>query len=252
MQTKPFFVICQYSGVTAETCSSLVMTASLLAKKGMDFSLAMPSDSMLSRSREESAAFFLSATACTHLFFLDADIAFHPSAVVRMLEHDVDVVGGLYRKRVLDWQCLDLARDAGLQDVQQFVGPYASCLDTKSPITETGLVKAKRLATGFLCISRSALERVAEAYPWLEYKGQNGPVRAIFEPIIKPGSCHPGEDYSFCERCLEQGIELWCDLAIDLDHIGPHRFRSSFSSLLGKAKAMQEQSPPADATTLAN
>ena len=39
----------------------------------------------------------------THLLFIDADIAFNPESIFRMLDLDEDVVTGVYPRKVIDW-----------------------------------------------------------------------------------------------------------------------------------------------------
>ena len=43
-----------------------------------------------------SSTTFLDMPQATHLFFIDADIAFKPEAVQRLLDIDQDVVAGMY------------------------------------------------------------------------------------------------------------------------------------------------------------
>ena len=39
----------------------------------------------------------------THLLFIDAEIAFNPESVFRMLDLDEDVVTGVYPRKQINW-----------------------------------------------------------------------------------------------------------------------------------------------------
>jgi hypothetical protein len=60
-------------------------------------------DSLVTRSRNTLVSQFLITKEATHLMFIDADSAFEPDLVHRMLAFDQDVVGGMYPAKALRW-----------------------------------------------------------------------------------------------------------------------------------------------------
>jgi hypothetical protein len=38
------------------------------------------------------------------------------------------------------------------------------------------------------------------------------------------GNAFMGEDYWFCERAKEKGIEIWCDPTIAVGHLGTYQY----------------------------
>ena len=45
----------------------------------------------------------MASANCTHMLFVDADIQFHPSSVVKMLQENKDIIAGCYPKKALDF-----------------------------------------------------------------------------------------------------------------------------------------------------
>ena len=82
-------------------------------------------DSLITRSRNTLVAAFMDQPSATHLLFIDADIAFEPAQVERMLAFDQDIVAGIYPLKTVDWERVRTDRreepaDAGLQYVGTF------------------------------------------------------------------------------------------------------------------------------------
>ena len=59
-------------------------------------------ESLITRARNTIVQLFMDGDY-THLLFIDADLAFNPTAVIRMLEYDKDVVTGIYPRKTIDW-----------------------------------------------------------------------------------------------------------------------------------------------------
>ncbi len=74
----------------------LSYTASLLAlsRAGIRHTLVgMANESLITRARNALLSAFHADASCTHLFFLDADVAISPEGVQRLVAADRDVVG---------------------------------------------------------------------------------------------------------------------------------------------------------------
>ena len=83
--------------------NSLLKLMGSKEKQGFGLGLfAAAHDSLITRSRNALVKSFLDATAATHLLFIDADIGFEPSAVLRLLQFDVEVAAGMYPLKVVD------------------------------------------------------------------------------------------------------------------------------------------------------
>ncbi len=133
--------------------------------------------------------------ACTHLFFIDADINFQPNAFIGLIQSGLPICAGVYPRRqdppsfpYVAWENPD---GGGLW----FVDDWLQC---------------RRVPTGFLCIDRQVIEEMAPEAPQIHVHGQEGPVPWLFgTKFMKskpedPYESFIGEDYSFCDRYVEK------------------------------------------------
>jgi hypothetical protein len=188
-------------------------------------------DSLIPRARNALVARFLDHATATHLLFVDADIAFEPAQVLRMLALEEDVVAGMYPLKLLDWEA------AGARPGEP---PHAAALRYLGvPCTgaeraaRDGFVTAEYAGTGFMLLRRAALERMAACYPETRYSVAHtaaAPDRsvnqyALFDCMIAPDTrAYLSEDYAFCHRWRAIGGRIWLDTQGRLDHAGAFTF----------------------------
>ena len=72
----------------------------------------MGGDALITRARSRLAAQFLAHPEATHLLFIDADIAFAPETVFRLLDADREVAGAVYPLKHIDWEKARAAADS--------------------------------------------------------------------------------------------------------------------------------------------
>lgn len=208
---------CQGGLLTTATLRGLLDCQRACLTLGLPYTcLTISNESLVQRARNAIVAHFL-ASGQAQLLFIDADIGFGATGVLRLLAHGRPVIGGLYRRKrsdrqdwVVHWQ---LGEDG-----------------TARRDPRTGAVEVAAIGTGFLCITREALLRMIEAFPQTRYlpdadDGPDGPWRerthALFEAGIAPETGrYLSEDYLFCSRWRSIGGEVWCDPAIRLEHHG--------------------------------
>ncbi len=129
------------------------------------------------------------------LLFLDSDMVFPPTALLRLLIHQKDIVGATYVKRVPPFDLL------GTRLVEQ-------------PEDRPGnLVEMQRIPTGCLLIRMKVFEALVRPY----FRFLSDDISGV---VI-------GEDYVFCDRARAAGFRIWCDSALseELGHIGQQIFR---------------------------
>ena len=178
--------------------------------------ITITNESLVQRARNGIVAHFLD-TPCDRLLFVDADIGFTGRDVLRLLAHDRDLIGGLYRKKSLDR--IDFAVN------------WLPNRDNQVPRdTETGAMRCARIATGFMMVKRRVFEDMARSFPQTRYAlspddgapgGWREKLHAWFECWIDPATgAYLSEDYAFCDRWRAMGGEVWCDPGLILRHHG--------------------------------
>lgn len=176
-----------------------------------------PGEAPISEARNGLTAAFL-ASDCTDLLFIDSDIVFEPEQVDRLLSRDADVVGGLYAKK---------RPGPPAWVINAYATPFLARAD--------GLQRVAYMGTGFLRVRRSVFERMiarygaAIAYTPDSDAGDPRPPRHNLWPIglydYPDGSRRMlTEDWFFCQRCAELGIEVWADPSVQLKHVGQVAF----------------------------
>lgn len=186
------------------------------------------SESLITRARNVLTERFLKSTA-THLLFIDADIAFAPESVFRLVEAKKPVVGGVYPKKYINWaQVQDKMEKNDQEPMYQYGLDFNINIVGRQARVENGFVQVLDTATGFLLIERDVITKVVAAHPELRCKNDiiNETMKidyyhAIFECMIDPESDrYLSEDYSFCRRWQALGGEIWVDVLSTLSHTG--------------------------------
>lgn len=155
-------------------------------------------------------------TDCTHLFFIDADLKFEARAFIGVLQANMPVAAGIYRRR----QEPEEYPFRGVQNPDGgglwFVNDWLQC---------------DRVPTGFLCIRRDVLEAMAKdapkiyvhptgEIPWLfhtKFQDTGGLAKIVEKYGLSPefvaeygkwipseGAKFVGEDYGWCDDFIDK------------------------------------------------
>jgi hypothetical protein len=177
--------------------------------------------------RAQIVARFLEDEDATDLVFVDSDVGWPPYCLLRLLEHDVDVVGGCYPRRMFPLSFLFRSEEAG-----KLTGD-----------ADTGLMEVTGLGGGFLRIKRAVLEKMVAHYD--NELGHHDPsilgtdnkhVVRLFDPYWWTNDQGErrvlGEDYAFCQRWLDLGGKIHMDSIFPMAHVGSHTFSGCVGELL--------------------
>lgn len=142
------------------------------------------------------------ADEMTHLLFLDSDMRFPEDTVQKLLDKDADVVAANCPTKVLP------SKPTARQKGPEFYGlPVYSY-----PGVQPRFEKVWRVGTGVMLIRLAALKKV------------KGP---LFEMRYSDtAQDYVGEDWSFCWRLEQAGIDIFVDhqLSLDIGHIGDYQY----------------------------
>ena len=131
----------------------------------------------------------------THIMWIDSDMKFSPNALVRLLDHDKDIVGAFYNKRTPPYETVGHLIDA-------------------SNLADGGLRQADVMPGGFVLVKREVYEKLSP--PWyresydLHLASEGDPDGTV------------GEDVNFSRAAIAAGYDIWCDLDItyEMGHVG--------------------------------
>lgn len=172
--------------------------------------------SVVSRARNSIAKMFLES-GCDHLLMVDADMTINADDIFRLLAFNntrpvVAGIGCARKKEKVYFSMLDSDEDGNIL------------------MDSMGLVKAKRVGTGFIMIHRKVFETLKAEHPEWEYfdHNHNDKMVAFFDFHLDQEEGYMGEDFVFCERARQAGFSIWIDPTIKLGHMGMHEFEGSF------------------------
>lgn len=218
----------------AYTSSILRLQAECMRRGITCFIDFIGNESLVQRARNVLAARFLKRRDdFTHFLFIDADIAFDPETVFRMLEFDKDVTTSIYPKKSIDWNMVSQKLKANADEpVHQMGLDFNINIIGHSTQVVDGFMKVLDAATGFMMMKRSLLEKMAHKFANTltcenDIPGSRDDIPfyvALFDCILEPlpnGKFRAlSEDYSFCRRVQELGGHVYVDVSSVLCHTG--------------------------------
>jgi hypothetical protein len=152
-----------------------------------------------------ATAMFLRQTDATHLFLGADDILYPDNILLKLLQDDKDIVGGVYRKRNL----LHMEPANWAPSHKEFL----------KRLREKGIYPTEFGASHTMMIRRNVMEAIIAAHPELEYVDPESGLRewAIWTPFVKDKHYHH-DDWSFSVRAKECGFQLWDDYSVVSKH----------------------------------
>jgi hypothetical protein len=199
-------------------------------------------ESLVHRARNISIARFLYKSECDYFMFIDADIHFEASSVIRLIQADHDVSVAAYPKKAILWDQADKAMKEGdKRDPSKLTSSLVlNFKGQQVPITN-GFAEVLDGPTGFMLIKRSVIKKMYEHYKdelTCVNDHQNRDLEtycAIFDCMIDPDSKrYLSEDYAFCRRWQQMGGKIHADVTCTLGHVGNLRFIGSLDDRLKK------------------
>jgi hypothetical protein len=243
-------------------CLNYVLSAIRLQNACISLGLSLDfffrnGDSLVTRSRNDCVAYFLSNPRFTHLFWIDADIGYSPEAAFRLLLSDHDVAAGVYPLKNEDWPANGVPEGTTRKSFEALYARYTVNTgrlgeDVELVIDADGFMKVREAPTGFMCIKRRVFDRLIAAYPDLQYvpdwpKGtvpEDGVHYRFFDVMVDPETRrYLSEDYGFCRLWEKLGGEMYIDANSNLSHKGGRLYTGDFGATLRTSLAVAVGAP---------
>lgn len=231
-------------------------TKEVLQSMGIKVALQfIRNESLITRGRNNLVAKAMHDPEMTHILFIDSDITWEPIHVIKLIIADKELVGGIYPIKKYHWDRLSqegistiLERkktlyNAGLSDTQliyhNLLHYNFNYLQNQNRI-ENNLMEIYTLATGFMLIQRSCIEKMAAAHPQCKYtddcgflqgEAENKYAYSLFDCAIINDHYY-SEDWLFCHRWRQIGGQIFVDITIDLWHTGQEDYQGRLLSTL--------------------
>ena len=238
-QTKLFVATPMYGGMcTGMYASAIMQTVGICGQNNIQMYYSfMMNESLITRARNSMAYDFIESEA-THLMFIDADIAFNPADIPRMVAADKDIICGLYPKKEINWVQVTEAVKAGVPPDQLHLHTGAFVLNlAHGESSKTGNVnepiEIANGGTGFMLIKRKVFEELADKVPSytndmyhaVDVVRKVKVIKEFFATSIDEESNRLlSEDYHFCKIARQAGFTVWCAPWANFSHTGTYSF----------------------------
>ena len=201
----------------------------LLIKENIQLILdTTENESLVHRARNVAVGRFMQKTDANYFMFIDADIDFDPSSVVRLIRSGHDVSVATYPKKVVMWDQAKTAIESGdNRDMAMLSSSLVANIGAQHRQVENGFVEVLDGPTGFMVITREAFDKMHEHYnKELECVNDHqnrdfDKYCALFDCMIDPETKrYLSEDYAFCRRWQQMDGKIYADCNTTLGHIG--------------------------------
>lgn len=211
-----------YGGLCSDsTALSLVKWSNICRIYGIDWTMeTLMNESLISRARNTLVSKFLvDQPGNTHLMFIDADIGFDPWHILALINHDVDLVGGLYPLKSLPIRWCVNGVDGGEE-------------------RPSGLTEVSKIGTGFMLIKRGVFAKMKQHKDVIPYKNDIGmdakydrEMYTFFDTVVR-NDRYLSEDWKFCDDWRDLGGKVWIDKRVLLRHTGAFIFANEVQEMV--------------------
>lgn len=217
------------------------------------------SDSLVTRARNNLIAKAMSDPEMTHILFIDNDITWVPTDILKLLIADKSIIGGIYpfKKYNLDklipteehpnqvQDMINVKNNSHLHEIndkdaiEMNLLTYNVNYNSKEVKIKNNLTQVKHVATGFMMMQRNVIEKMIKSYSSTKYTDdinfliteENKYAYALFDCGVVDDH-YLSEDWMFCNRWTLLEGEIWIDVSINLTHTGIHDFKGCYISSL--------------------
>jgi hypothetical protein len=187
--------------------------------------------SLVTQGRQLCVSAFLSSK-CTHLLFVDSDIAYSYKMFEKMINYDKDICMVPYPIKSIDFQKIKKKIEKGSKLDPMLLGNQytMSISDPRSIKIENGFIEVERGPAGFMLIKREAIEKLIKEYPEFTIKQhtlidgklvEKEHMYNFFDTYWDPNEkTYTGEDFYFCKLAKHAGIKMYALVDEYISHYG--------------------------------
>jgi len=209
-------------------------------------------DSLVSRARNNLIAKAMADAETTHIIFIDNDIRWNPTDIIKLILSNKKLVGGVYPQKKYIWEKLlkpefinniiESKKNTPFEKIipddkliQYNLVKYNINYKGEKMEINNNLSEIKHLATGFMMIKREVIEKMCLEYNITKYKDDAGFLTekeekytyALFDCGVIENHYY-SEDWLFCHRWSKIGGEIWIDVSINLVHCGVENYDGNY------------------------
>lgn len=202
MSKKVVFCIPTVTRPYQQCLDSLEASISLIHEAGIDEGMVTEvGNPYISGARAKMLRKALDAGA-TDIVFIDHDLSWRPSDLLKLVQTEGDVVAGTYRFK---------------SDDVSYMGTIYTNHDGIPTTRADGCIKAKLVPAGFLKVTAGAVDKFMTRFPALCYGEKYHLSVDLFNHGARDGLWW-GEDYAFSRNWESIGGELWLIPDLELHH----------------------------------
>ena len=210
---------------------SLIKLVLILKEYNIDAELyPIVFDSLINRARNAAVAHFMSSN-CSHLLFLDSDIEFNPSDIIKLVLLNKSIVGIGYPKKWLDESKLQniFSKQELPKNPLNYCTHHSVHIKPGIPKDVNDCMEVDYLTTGIMLINKQVIERLIQKYPERQYindiDGYMGANKDMFYnffcvEVNEKTKRFESEDYGFCRLCKEIDEKIYVYTNSDVRHYG--------------------------------
>jgi len=224
------FLLPQYGGqVTTQFFEAMLDWAQEAALYGVKWNyLIDPGATLLPSARSQLLALALELEDWTHVCMVDNDMGFTPRDLCELIFADKDIIGALapvkaYPMYTNSSVMLQSGKTDYARGIIKYEGPLAQC---------------KYIGSGMMVIKRETIEKMHDHYAdtlsfstVTGHKGEQVRFKVVdlFACVTNGGhedgpELYLSEDYAFCQRARDIGLEVWSHTQANPSHTGMHTF----------------------------
>jgi hypothetical protein len=210
---------------------------------GLTIDFLLLKSSLVTQGRNLCVSSFLNKKEYTHMLFVDGDISFDPSSVVKLLKCDKDVVSIPYPMKTINWNKvhgrIQNDKNINMNDLSKSGFTYPIKVEDQQNINVSkGIMEVTHAPTGFMLIKKEAILKMVERYPHLKIKQptiMNGEAKDtenlwnFFDTWFdQETNKYYGEDFAFCQKWRDIGGKCYCYVNDFITHVGEYSFEGKF------------------------